>query len=709
MILSSVLFLLGLGLVAALLLAVASRLLYVYEDPRIAKVEGALLGANCGGCGYPGCHAAAEAVVAGKAGPDVCVAGGASIATNVAAVMGVEMLVQEPRVADHYCFGGQRAENKYIYEGARDCRAQAMLHGGKLVCNVGCLGCGTCVDNCPFDALSMSPMGVPVVDPDKCRACGKCAEVCPKGVISVFDNTRRMLHMNKTYECLAPCRQICPAQINIPKYIEHIKNGEYEAAICTLRERNPLILTCGRVCPAPCESYCRRALVDDPVGINYLKRFVADWEMENDLRVPIQLAPDTGRKVAVIGGGPAGLSCAYFLRRLGHAATIFESMPALGGQLRYGIPEYRLPKKVLDWEIEGITTAIGVEVKTEVQFGKDVTLDGLRDQGFDAVFLGMGAWRNYNLRIENEEARGVIGGTEYLTRAGLGVQLGLARRVIVVGGGNTAIDAARTARRRNAEVTIMYRRTRREMPANAVEIDAAEEEGVRFLFLAAPKRVVSDASGHVTGLEYIRMELGEPDASGRRKPLPVEDSETVEPCNQLITAIGQFPDTSYLEDYAAHIGDEWACKITPRKTLAVNEETMQTAIPHVFAAGDYVTGPALAVTAIGGGRRAARGIHYFLAAKDAPDSIRAPKQPLPETLFSELHGVGKKARTKQPELCVEDRACNFLEVEHAISEDQARTEAGRCLRCGSTCYDKDLLEEMPEELRVRLNGGRPLV
>ncbi len=362
---------------------------------------------------------------------------------------------------------------------------------------------------------------------------------------------------------------------------------------------------------------------------------------------------------------------------------------------------------MLDWEIEGITTNIGVEVRTEVQFGKDITLDSLRLEGFEAVFLGMGAWRNYNLRIENEEARGVIGGTEYLTRSGLGVQLGLARKVIVVGGGNTAIDAARTARRRNAEVTIMYRRTRNEMPANAMEIDAAEEEGVRFLFLAAPKRVVSDESGHVTGLEYLRMELGEPDASGRRKPVPVEGSETVEPCNQLITAIGQFPDTSYLEDYAAHIDDEqWSCKITPRKTLSVNEETMQTAIPHVFAAGDYTTGPSLVVTAIGGGRRAARGIHYWLAEKDAPESMRRPARPLPETLFAELHGVARKARTRQPELCVEDRFCNFREVEQAIGEDDARAEARRCLRCGSTCYDKDLLDEMPVELRARINGGR---
>ncbi|MGE4551873.1 MAG: FAD-dependent oxidoreductase [Desulfovibrionaceae bacterium] len=685
MILTSVLVLFGIGFTAAVLLAVASRLLAVKEDPRIALVEGVLAGANCGGCGYPGCSGAAAAVVAGKAGAGVCVVGGEEVAAKVAAIMGLAVTAMEPKLAVVDCTGGLRAEEVYRYEGVLDCRAQALLHGGAKMCPEGCLGYGSCIRACPFDAMTMGPNGTPVVDPRLCRACGKCVEACPRGVMHVQGRDSWLIHLNETTDCLAPCRQRCPGSINIPKYIECVRQGDYAGAVLTIKERNPLLLVCGRVCPRPCESVCRRGHVDTPVGINMLKRFVADWEMRQPHRLPIPCAPDTGNRVAIIGGGPAGLSCAYFLRRLGHSPVIFESMPKLGGQLRYGIPEYRLPKAVLDWEIQGILD-LGVEVKTGVRFGSDITLEKLGGMNFDAVFLGIGAWANSTLRIPNEDAPGVMSGTELLTKVGLQVPPGIGKRVVVIGGGNTAIDCSRTSVRLGSEVTMMYRRTREQMPAHEEEIHGAEEEGVKFLYLSAPTRVITDASGTAVALEYISMQLGEPDASGRRRPVPIEGSEQVIECDTIVAAIGQKPELDCLYE------GETSCPLAATKwrTLAADPDTLQTAIPNVFTGGDMFTGPNLVISAIGGGRKAARSIHKFLMDGRVETPPNLQHELIPYTLFKTVEGVEPKTRSGLPIVCsVEDRTCSFREVEGALGEDEARYEATRCLRCGLTCYDRD--------------------
>ena len=689
----AVLFMLGLGFACSSILSVASKIFYVYEDPRIAEVEGFLAAANCGGCGFAGCSAAAGAVVSGKAKPGVCLVGGMESAVNVARVMGIDPGMAEPKKSLNECSGGDRAEDRFIYDGITSCRAMAAFYGGKRLCSVGCMGLGDCVASCMFNAIHMGPDGYPVVDEAKCVGCGACEKVCPKGILTVRTMSERLLHFNAEDDALSPCSQTCPAEINIPQYISQIRSRDYSGAVNTIRDRNPLLLSCGRVCPHPCESYCRRGIEDEPVSINQLKRFVADYEMNSGKRLPIPCAPSTGKKTAVVGGGPAGLSCAYFLRRLGHDVTIFDMMPELGGMIRYGIPEYRLPKAVLKWETDGIL-ALGIEHRPNVRLGKDFDIASLKTDGFDAVFLGIGAWKDYMLGAEGENLEGCYTGIDFLTRFAEHQQEGkdagsfpVGRKCVVIGGGNTAIDCVRTLIRLGAEeVYIVYRRTRSEMPANKVEIEAAEHEGVKFVFLAAPVRVIADQNNRVSKLEYLRMELGEPDASGRRRPVPVKGSETSIDADMIISAIGQGPDVSFINDDEA-IKE---LKITRWSTIEADPETLQSSIPYVFTAGDSFTGASLVIEAIGGGRRAARAIHLYLTGEEVtpvPKSLR--KRHIRESLFTSVEGVVRSKRTPMPELPVGERIVSFVESDLVISETDAIYESGRCLNCCRICYNKE--------------------
>jgi NADPH-dependent glutamate synthase beta subunit-like oxidoreductase len=682
-----ILFMLGLGIVCAAILTAASRIFYVYEDPRIAQVEACFAGANCGGCGYAGCSAAAVAVVAGTAEPNVCIVGGSESATNTAEVMGVEVGLAESPKSYNPCSGGLRAADKFVYLGVNSCRAQATLSGGQRECSVGCIGLGDCIDACQFNALKMGPEGYPVVVEENCVGCGACETVCPKYVMKVKTMSERLMHFNCSDDRLAPCRQTCPAEIDIPLYIAQIREGDYEGAVNTIRERNPFLLSCGRVCPHPCETNCRRGIEDEPVSINQLKRFVADYEMNSEERLPMPMAPQTRKRIAVIGGGPAGLTCAYFLRRLGHQVNIFEAMPKLGGMLRYGIPQYRLPKEVLDWEIEGILD-LGIDFHTNVRFGQDFDLTSLVASGFDAIFLGIGAWKDASLRVKGEDLKGCYTGIDFLSRLASGENIPTGRTAAIIGGGNTAIDCTRNLIRMGVKkVYIVYRRTRAEMPANSVEIDAAEHEGVQFSFLAAPVEVKGDEDGQVTHLEYLKMKLGEPDASGRRRPVPIEGSETLLETDMVITAIGQSPEISFTERSRKRLAE---LKTTRWNTIDVDPATLQSNIPYLFAAGDAATGPSLVVDAIGGGRRAARSIHqYVMGQKITAQTQELGKDLIAETLFDHVAGVIKNPRAPMPELPVEERIYSFIEVDQVLTENSARNESNRCLSCCLTCYDKD--------------------
>ena len=691
------LMMLGLGLVLAGGLAFASRVFYVEADPRIEKVLEALPGANCGGCGQPGCGAMAEAIVKGLAPVDGCVAGGADTAVAVGAAMGVKVEVKEPRLAQRYCNNNERAGKLFEYDGAMDCVAVAALFDGDSKCVQGCLGLGSCVEACAFDAIRLGDDGLPKFNAEACRGCGMCVRICPHGVIQMQTLSSYLTHLNVQSECLAPCRQLCPAQIDIPEYIKAADRGDYETALRVIKDRNPLPSVCGRVCPAPCETQCRRQTVgDEPVFHNIIKRYVADWE-RLELKKPIDLSvlPNTGKRIAIVGGGPAGLSAAQFLRRLGHSPTIYDAQNHLGGMLRFGIPEYRLPKAILDWDIKGILD-LGVEAKTGVALGKDITLDQLEAE-YDAVLMAVGAWISSSMRVEGEDMEGVWGGIDYLMRREQGKTTKLGNRVAIIGGGNTAIDASRSALRDGAkEVTLIYRRTLKEMPANPVEIHAAQEEGVKFMFLTAPVRVVGE-NGKMRGLEVVEMGLGEPDASGRRRPVPKEGSEKVLELDSVIAAIGQSVDGRFVSQELKERGVE----VSRWGTIQADPNTLQTGLETIFVAGDGFTGPDLVVSAIGGGRQAARAIHQFLTQGkvDVPNNLQ--KKFSETSRLAELQGV--QAGTKRqhyPELDATTRTQNWLEVDQTVSREVMKTEAMRCLRCGTVCYSTDAeLRVLPEHAR----------
>jgi formate dehydrogenase beta subunit len=672
----------GIGLIASILLGIASKLFYVPVDPLVQAVAEVLPGANCGACGFAGCSSAAKAIAKGRAKPDACLAGGAEAALAIAEVLGVTVELREPETARVGCwYTVEEADTRFCYDGVRDCRAAMMLFSGSKLCEIGCMGLGTCVSACPFGALSLREGGLPEVNPSLCTGCGTCVALCPKSIITLSSQTRRSQHLSRVDECTAPCQRTCPAGIDIPAYLTHIREGNYRRAIEVIKETNPLPLTCGRVCPHPCEEQCRLGLVTDPVNINHVKRFAADYEMRSGVRITPYQAPPTGKRVAVVGGGPAGLTCAYYLARYGHAPTIFEAMPQLGGMLRYGIPAYRLPREILDWEIEGILQ-MGVEVRTGKAMGKELTIDSLKEEGFEALFLGTGAWDTRGLGVEGEDLTGILPGTHFLIDRGLGKETPVGEKVAIIGGGNTALDAARTSWRLGAkEVTIIYRRSRKEMPANDIEIEEAEKEGVIFHFLAAPTKLMGD-NGTLTQLEYLEMELGEPDESGRRRPVPKPGTEKVIPVDNVIAAIGQFPVTGFLK--------ELGVPLTKWNTIEViNEKTGETSLEGVFAGGDAVSGASIAVEAIGAGRRAARSINLYLRGEEvavAEETI-SKESCLPEV--TELIRVPASERVKMPELTIDERRGNFDEVERGLDEQMAQREAARCLRCGLLCYRKE--------------------
>jgi heterodisulfide reductase subunit A-like polyferredoxin len=472
----------------------------------------------------------------------------------------------------------------------------------------------------------------------------------------------------------APCRLACPAGLNVQGYVQMVGEGKYKEALKIIMEDLPLPGVLGRICPHGCEDACRRCSVDEPVAIRDLKRLAADQFDPREIEIP--KASPREERVAIIGSGPAGLSAAYQLARKGILSTIFEALPQAGGMLRVGIPDHRLPPAVLDNEIE-IITNMGVELKTNAPLGDDLTVDDLFDQGYKAVYLALGAHKGITLGVPGEQAEGVRQGVDFLREVNLSGSAPVGKNVAIVGGGNVAIDVARAAVRLGAEsVQIIYRRTRAEMPAWEEEIQAAETEGVSLTYLAAPQEVLV-TDGKVTGLRCIRMELGEPDSSGRRRPVPVPESEYDLDIDQLIPAIGQRPDLSSIEDVEGLEFTRWS-------TTEVDPITYETGRKGVFAGGDLQTGPWIAIGAIAHGKEAAESILRYLDGVD----MAAGREPIEygDPVYRPIPDEEPvMPRAKVLELEPEARKGNFNEVELGFTEEDGKEEAHRCLNCGYCC------------------------
>jgi len=479
----------------------------------------------------------------------------------------------------------------------------------------------------------------------------------------------------------APCLDACPIHLDIPKYVELIKDAKFAESLTVIRERLPIAGIVGRVCFRPCEKHCRRGNLDESISIKALKRFVADHELAEQKEPQYEITPseNTG-KVAIVGAGPAGITCAYHLARKGHEVTIYETLDEPGGMSAVGIPDYRLPRNILQGEVQQIQK-LGVSINYGQTIGNDRTLSQLENE-FDAVFIAVGAQDSTKIGIEGEdkEYEGFIPGLAYLREVNAGRDpYPQGKKVVVIGGGNVAIDCVRcTLRTEKEDIHLVYRRTRSEMPADETEIHDAEEEQVQFHFLTAPVRIVAEA-GKVVGLECIKMELGEPDASGRPRPVPVEGSEFVFECDTIVSAIGQQVDLSLLAGMDDVQTTQW-------NTIMVDEYTKQSSRPKIFVAGDCETGPDALITACAGGRKAARSIDRFINKQ----SLVYDDNYCFDTLFKtvkvydpdeEILKVESKPRFRPGMLAPDTRKSTFDEVEQGLSAQEAVAEAERCLRC----------------------------
>jgi len=522
--------------------------------------------------------------------------------------------------------------------------------------------------------------GVCVVESDKSpRLLRACSTVIAEGMAINTDTPRvreardsalSLLLSDHTGDCRPPCAQKCPAQTDCQGYIGLVANGAYQEALSLIREKLPLPGCIGRVCPAPCEEGCRREKVEEPVAIAHIKTFVTDTA---SVKLP-KAKSDTGKHVGIIGGGPGGLTAAYFLRLNGHKVTIYDAMPQMGGMLRYGIPSYRLPREVIDEEIE-LIESLGVTMKNNVKIGEEMSFAQLQKE-HDAVLIAIGAWTSAGLRCPGETLPGVVGGIDFLREVALGKAASLQNKhIAVVGGGNTAMDACRTAMRLGAaSVTNIYRRTKAEMPAQAIEIKEAEEEGVIFKFLTNPLEIVEE-NGSAASIRLQIMELGEPDASGRRSPVPVEGAEEVINVDLVLLAIGQNVNPDGLENV----------ELTKWRTIIADEGNFTTNIPGVFAVGDATNnGASIAIEAIGEAQKAAVVMDKFLLNGEI-NAFKAPFVVTDENWEVEAD-TPKAKREAMPHAKPDIRRKNFDPVNLGYTEAQAKAEAMRCLECGCSDY-----------------------
>jgi len=542
----------------------------------------------------------------------------------------------------------------------------------------------------------------PYIDWSKCNGCADCAEVCPVVMKSEWDHgmdTRRAAYrpfdqavpnkftIDKQGE--PPCRAACPVHLNAHGYVTATSAKEYGQALSIIRNdaRFPFAGVAGRICTHPCQEACARKEVDDKsVAIKHIKRWLADWELreKGTAYMDVETSEPSGQRVAIVGAGPGGLQAAVDLRKNGHEVIIFDAQDKPGGMLLTGIPAFRLDKDVLQKECE-LVFKLGVEYKPNTTIGKDIPLKKLIDD-YDAIYLSVGAYKEGKMGIPGEELDGVSGGVQFLGELNRGKTPKLGKRVAVVGGGNSAMDTARSALRLGSEVTIIYRRTEREMPAISDEIHAAKEEGVKFMLLTNPAKFIGEG-GKLKSVEVIHMKLGEPDSSGRRRPIPIEGSEEILEFDNVFLAVGEKPDLSFITEADNIELTEWG-------TIAVDEETLVTSNPKVFSGGDCVTGPATFIDAAGAGRKAARSINLMLEGLDFTRD-RANELSRKSDLVGDKDLAKPTPLSPMPELAIKDRITNFNEVELGYSEEDIVEQASRCIHCGG-CSECRLCEAVCE-------------
>ncbi|MFC1982442.1 FAD-dependent oxidoreductase [Chloroflexota bacterium] len=539
-----------------------------------------------------------------------------------------------------------------------------------------CILCGRCVQMCQdvrgIGAISFINRGSSAIvgtafnrplQDSGCRFCGACVEICPTGALMDKEALRQPCLEKEAVS--VPCHYACPAGINVPLYVYLTGERKYQDALAVIREKVPFPGVLGRVCIHPCEDACRSGELNEPISIKFLKRFVADRDT-GEWKQHSQKLPTTGKKVAIVGSGPAGLTAGYYLAKAGHSVTVYEQFSSAGGMMRVGIPDYRLPPDVLDSEVEEIQR-VGVDIKLNTRVE---SIDWLFEQGYDAVFLAVGAHSGMKLGVEGEDSPGVFDGATFLRQVNLGEKVDVGDKVAVIGGGNVAIDSARGALRLGAkEVSIVYRRTRAEMPASPEEVEAALEEDIEIAFLAAPVKI-SQRDGRLV-LTCNRMELGEPDASGRRRPVAIKGSEFSVDYSAIISAIGQAPD----------IPPEFNLKTGRGNTFQVDDETLSTSREGVWAGGDAVTGPASVIGAIAVGRKAAGSMDRYLGGDG-----NIEEELTQEREIGMCAGMGEdfasSKRVEMPCLPVEKRKGNISEVELGLDEQDAIAEGKRCCQCG---------------------------